>query len=166
MHFVYEFQAEHLYKVLEAVAKEVASPQEMLGSIGESLLRVNDERHAQGLAPDGTPWAPLKPSTLEAKRGPAILNEHGDLLRFHSQVEGDSVAVGTNDWKAAIHHFGTKPYTILPKTKKALHFGGVTVKRVEHPGLPARELVGFPESDAQLVADVIGDHLTEVLSRL
>lgn len=137
----------------------------MLANIGESLLRVNDERHDQGLAPDGSKWKELSPLTLKTKRKPKMLYDHGDLLRFHAQVEGDALRLGTNDWKSAFHHFGTKPYTITPKRAKALRFAGMMRKRVHHPGLPARQLVGFPESDAQHTADVVHDHLLVVLMR-
>jgi len=95
-----------------------------------------------------------------------MLYDHGDLLRFFYQVDGDTLRIGTADWKAAFHHFGTKPYTITPKKAKALKFGGIYRKRVNHPGLPARLLVGFPTSDQQLVTDVIEDHLTAVLNRV
>ena len=166
MQFTIEFQADHLSRALEAVRLEIATPQEMLGSLGESLLRVNQERHDQGLAPDGSKWEELSPLTLQNKRKPKILYDHGDLLRFHYQVLGDSLRIGTNDWKAAFHHFGTKPYTITAKKAKALKFGGMFRKRINHPGLPARQLVGFPASDRQLVVDVIEDHLTAVLNRV
>lgn len=166
MQFTVNFQVGHLVRILEAAAREIATQQQMLGSLGESLLRVNNQRHDQGLAPDGTPWEPLKPLTLKSKKTTRILFEHGDLLRFHYQVSGDELMIGTNDWKASFHHFGTAPYTISPKTAKALHFAGLTVKRVHHPGLPARPLVGFPESDAQLTGSVIEDHLALVLNRL
>lgn len=166
MQFTSEFQADHLFRALEAVRLEIATPQKMLGSLGESLLRVNQERHDQGLAPDGSKWKELSPLTLQNKRKPKMLYDQGDLLRFHHQVEGDSLLLGTNDWKAAFHHFGTKPYTITAKKAKALKFGGMCRKRVNHPGLPARQLVGFPASDQQLVGDVIEDHLTAVLNRV
>lgn len=166
MHFTIEFQADHLSRALEAVRQEIATPAQMLGSIGETLKPVNEERHAQGLAPDGSKWKELSPLTLQSKRKPQMLRDHGDLLRFHYQVEGDSLRLGTNDWKAVFHHFGTKPYTITPKKAKALKFGGMYRKRVNHPGLPARPLVGFPVTDQQLVTDVIEDHLTAVLNRV
>ncbi len=166
MQFTIEFQAGHLSRALEAVRLEIATPQEMLGRLGESLLRVNQERHDQGLAPDGSKWKELSPLTLQSKRKPKMLYDHGDLLRFHYQVGGDSLRIGTNDWKAAFHHFGTKPYTITAKKAKALKFGGMYRKRVNHPGLPTRQLVGFPASDRQLVGDVIEDHLTAVLNRV
>ncbi|MEY2633602.1 MAG: hypothetical protein RIR00_2256 [Pseudomonadota bacterium] len=166
MQFTIAFQAEHLSRALEAVRLEIATPQQMLGSLGESLLRVNQERHDQGLAPDGTKWKELSPLTVQNKRKPKILFDHGDLLRFHYQVDRDTMRLGTNDWKAAFHHFGTKPYTITPKKAKALKFAGLLRRRVHHPGLPARPLIGFPESDQQLVTDVIEDHLTAVLNRV
>ncbi len=166
MQFSIEFQVDHLVRALEAVRREIATPQQMLGSLGESLLRVNDERHIQGLAPDGSKWKPLSPLTLQTKRKSRMLYEHGDLLRFHYQVVGEELKVGTNDWKAVFHHFGTKPYTITAKKAKALKFGGMLRKRVHHPGLTARLLVGFPDSDQRLVADVTDDHLTAVLNQV
>jgi len=100
-----------------------------------------------------------------------IANESLFLQYFFNQPKsdrllGDSLRIGTNDWKAAFHHFGTKPYTITAKKAKALKFGGMFRKRINHPGLPARQLVGFPASDRQLVGDVIEDHLTAVLNRV
>ncbi|CBJ40026.1 Putative bacteriophage tail completion protein S (GpS) (plasmid) [Ralstonia solanacearum CMR15] len=192
MQFTYEFQAEHLLRALNAVRQEVITPQQMLGSIGESLFRVNQERHDKGLAPDGTKWKPLSPLTIgtevwkkqgesfrkagqmslatarkvQARRS-RILYGHGDLLgSFNYQVTGSVLRLGFSDEKAAWHHGGTKPYTITPKKAKALAFAGLVRKRVHHPGLPARPLIGFPASDEQLVADVTADHLTEVLNRV
>lgn len=193
MHFTFEFQADHLVRALNAVRQEVITPQAMLGSIGESLFRVNQARHDQGLAPDGTKWKPLAPLTMGSavwnaqgksfrkagqmslashkkvvvRRGGRILYGNGDLLgSFNYQVRGAELRLGFSDEKAAWHHLGTKPYTITPKKAKALAFAGLVRKRVNHPGLPARQLVGFPASDEQLVADVTADHLTLVLNRV
>ncbi|MFV8668073.1 phage virion morphogenesis protein [Ralstonia pseudosolanacearum] len=193
MQLTYEFQAEHLLQALSAVRQEVITPQQMLGSIGESLFRVNQERHDKGLAPDGTKWKPLSPLTIgtavwqqqgqsfrkngqmslatarkvQARRGGRILYGNGDLLgSFNYQVTGAELRLGFSDEKAAWHHLGTKPYTITPKKAKALAFAGLVRKRVNHPGLTARPLVGFPASDEQLVADVTADHLKLVLSRV
>ena len=199
MQFTIEFQADHLARAMEAVRLEIATPQQMLGSLGESLLRVNQERHDQGLAPDGTKWKEASPMTIgsavwksqddsfrkngqmslatakkvqEKKR--RILYDHGDMLgSFNYQVQGTELKLGFSDQKAVWHHFGTgtygpkgAAYTITPKKAKALAFGGLLRKRVTHPGIPARQLVGFPSSDQRLVADVIEDHLTAVLNRV
>lgn len=172
MQFTVDFQADHLVSIMEAVRREIATPQEMLTSIGKLLFKVNQERHDQGLDPDGAPWKPLSPSTLaqgDRKGGP--LNKTGHMLQsFHNQVVGNELVLsfdGSRDaMLAAIHHGGTGPYVITPVKYKALNIGGVYRKRVNHPGLPARRLVGFPESDRTLVGEVIKDHLTAVLNRV
>lgn len=193
MQYTIQFQTDHLERSLAAVRHEFASPHVMLAGIGEALLRVNTDRHEKGQAPDGTPWKPLaagtiasqawskqgkdwrekKATSVEAGRKAAsrrILYQHGDLLRFHYQVAGAELFIGTNDHKAAWHHFGTgthgpkgKPYVIKPINKKALAFAGHVVKRVNHPGIPARPLAGYPAADEQLVKEVSHDHLTAVL---
>ena len=172
MQFEIEFKADHLNRVMEAVRREIATPQEMLGSMGESLLRVNRERHDKGLAPDGTKWKELSKLTLaQGKRKGGPLNRTGDLLNsFHYQVTGNALVLGFDSAfeakKAVWHHFGTDPYTIRPKHKAVLAFAGIVAKRVNHPGLPARPLVGFPVSDQKLVADITADHLIRVLNRV
>ncbi|PAS94828.1 MAG: phage tail protein, partial [Candidatus Dactylopiibacterium carminicum] len=81
MQFTIEFQADHLTRALEAIRQEIATPQEMLGSFGESLQFVNEERHRQGLDPDGQPWKELAASTLaEGKRKGGPLNKTGRML--------------------------------------------------------------------------------------
>lgn len=194
MQFEIKFKADHLNHMLEAVRREIATPHEMLASMGESLLRVNRERHDKGLAPDGTPWKPLSPLTLgsavwkkqdesfrksksmsiktankvRASRG-GVLKDTGAMLQaFHYQVAQNTLTLGFDGAfeakKAIWHHFGTDPYTIQPKHKAVLAFAGIVAKRVDHPGLPARPLVGFPASDQTLVANVTADHLIRVLT--
>lgn len=171
MQFDIEFQADHLTAVLEAVRREIATPAEMLGSIGESLFRVNQERHDQGLDPEGKAWEPLKESTLaEGKRKGGPLNKTGRMLaNFHYQVQGDNLRLGFDQgdgFPAIFHQDGSRAHVITATKAKALSFGGIFRKKVNHPGLPARPLVGFPESDRQLVGDVTADHLTAVINRL
>ena len=170
MQYTIEFQADHLNKVLEAVRREIATPAQMLGSIGESLLRVNQDRHNAGLAPDGTKWKELSELTLKEKRKGGILNKTGEMLQsFNYQVEGSDTLIlgfdGTRNAQLAIwHHNGTDPYKIEPKNGKVLKFAGIVAKHVNHPGLPSRQLVGFPVSDQKLTVDVIEDHLLNVLN--
>lgn len=173
MQFTVELQDDHLIRILEAARLGVASTQELLGSIGESLLRVNQERHDQGLAPDGSTWEPLAPSTIAAgKRKGGPLNKTGRMLAaIHWQVIGDELRLGFDGSRdgmlAAIHHRGTSPYTISAVKARALKIGSnLYRKRVRHPGLPARPLLGLPDSDIQLVTDVLDDHLTAVLNRV
>jgi hypothetical protein len=77
MQFKIEFKTDHLDRVMEAVRREIATSKEMLGSIGESLLRVNRERHDRGLAPDGSKWKELSPLTL----GNAVWKKQDESFR-------------------------------------------------------------------------------------
>jgi phage gpG-like protein len=171
MQFDVEFQAEHLDAMMAAIRHEVATPQEMLESMGLALVFANEERHRQGLDPDGKPWKELAESTKAAgprKGGP--LNRTGRMLEsFRHQANGDTLRLGFNDgdgFPAIFHQDGSKPHVISARKAKALAFGGIVRKRVNHPGLDARPLVGFPDSDQQLVADVAADHLSLVINSI
>lgn len=171
MQFAIEFQAEHLERTLAAVRRAIAEPAELLGEIGESLLRVNRERHDRGVAPDGSKWKELAPLTLAAgdRKGGPLEKTRRMLQTFHHQVAGNTLRMGffTGDgFKADFHNAGTRPYVITPKKANALAFAGMYRKRVNHPGLPARPVVGFPESDRQLTIDVTADHLTAVINHV
>lgn len=168
MQFEVDFQAEHLHKALAAIRREVATPAEMLGSIGESLFRVNQERHMQGLDPEGQPWKELAESTKAAgKRKGGPLNRTGRMLaNFHYQVQNNDLRLGFDHgdgFPAIFHQDGSKAHLIVARRAKALAFGGMFRKRVNHPGLDKRPLIGFPEADQQLALDVVADHLTLVL---
>lgn len=167
MLFTAEFQTKELTRAVAAVLADLARPEHLLGNIGEALLRVNSRRHEQGLAPDGTPWHPLSAATVAAKKKHKnrILYGEGDMLgSFHYQADVNALTLAFTDRKAIWHHDGTKPYDIRPKVAKALKFGGLIRKRVHHPGLPARPLVGFSDSDAQLTGDVTVDHFDAILN--
>lgn len=171
MQFTVEIQAHHLTAIMQAIRSELSTPAGLLENVGEHLLNTNQERHDRGVDPDGRPWKELAPSTLAAgarKGGP--LNKTGRMLRsLHYQVQGDVLKLGFDDgdgFKAKFHQDGSKPHEIRPKVAKALHFGGRFVRRVNHPGLPARTLLGFPLSDQSLVGDVVADHLDIVMKRI
>ncbi|MDD2660050.1 MAG: phage virion morphogenesis protein [Methylococcales bacterium] len=170
MQFEVEFNTEHLDRMMEVIRREIATPEEMLGSIGESLLNINRERHRQGVAPDGLEWKELSPLTSEqGNRIGGPLWKTGRMLRsFNYQVNGEVLRLGFNGGRggklAGFHNFGTDPYTIFPKNKTVLAFAGIFTKRVNHPGLPKRQLIGFPDSDKSLVEHVTSDHLTRILN--
>ena len=168
MQFTIEFQADHLKQMLEVVRREIASPQEMLGSMGESLLRVNQERHAKGVDPDGKAWAELAESTKAAgKRKGGPLNRTGRMLaNFHYQATADSLRLGFDGgdgFPAKYHQDGSRPHN---QRNRIVEGFGAIKQRVNHPGLPIRRLVGFPDSDQQLVVDVTADHLSLVLNSI
>jgi phage virion morphogenesis protein len=141
-------QSQHREPALAAVAAV------MLGA-------VEDNFRAEGRP---VKWAPLKVSTLAARaasgKSGKILQATGKLAAsitpFHSN---DMAGVGTNRPYAAAMHFGSKPHDILPRTKKALAFGGRVVKKVKHPGTVARPFMVLTDRDKADMMNIMGRHI-------
>lgn len=93
-----------------------------------------------------------RPRSWKARRSGSnpLLKKSGALVQSIrvASVSNDSVVVGTDRPYAAFHQWGTKPYVIRPTLKKALFWSGAghPVKKVDHPGLPARPFLPFYKS--------------------
>jgi len=160
---------EPVKQALNDLAGKVKDLSPVMKIIGEYMLRSTEDRfNSQGPSPDGSPWVPLKASTLRRKKHSKILTESG-LLRgsIRYQLQGPSaVAIGTNRVYAAIHQLGgkTSPSVIVPKTKKALFWPGAAhpVKSVRHPGsvIPARPFLGVSVQDSTGIVGIINRYLS------
>lgn len=135
------------------------------GTIGSRIWEKQDKAFREGNTRRGAMHS-LK-IAREVKASARPLWRSGEMLNtsFHPQVIGDTLHLGFDIDRAIWHHQGTKPYTISPVKAKALAFNGIAVRRVNHPGLPARPLIGFPDGDANLVADECADYLQIALER-
>lgn len=97
------------------------------------------------------PW----PARKHDSSNPILIQS--TLLRRSIRVTrttSDEVEVGTDRPYAAAHQFGTKPYTIRPKTAKALFWPGAPhpMTAVHHPGLPPRPFFPFDSSGSMTPA--------------
>lgn len=135
------------------------------GTIGSRIWEKQNKSFREGSTQRG-PMHSLK-TAREVKAGARPLWRTGEMLSnsFHYQIIGDALHLGFDIDRAIWHHGGTKPYTISPRKAKALAFNGIAVRRVHHPGLPARPLIGFPDVDADLVAEECADYLKIALER-
>lgn len=128
---------------LARIAREVRHPAKILRALGTSFATAAQDAFDDA-AMRPSPWAPTKTG-----RKPLV---NKGLLRRSIRVThfgDDSVTVGTDRVYAAFHQLGTRgPYEIRPKNKKALAWpgGSQPVKKVMHPGLPARPF--FPVDSA------------------
>lgn len=131
--------------------------------VGIMHTEVEDNFDAQGRPS----WMPLKASSLASKYRREIITKKGNIrrdnvARFREAVRQNRILqasgqlassivmfssatqaiVGSNKVYAAIHHFGgkTKAHVIRARRKRALAFGGILRKSVNHPGsvIPAR----------------------------
>lgn len=139
----------------------------LMADAAELLLESAQRRFTTGVDPSGTPWAPLRDGS-----GRTPLTVTGALRDQHGVAHGrDWAEVFATMRYALWQHEGTDPYVILPKAGKALAFGNdvsiaagprrtqagksVVVRKVEHPGLPARRWLGVSAED-QVALDALG----------
>jgi phage virion morphogenesis protein len=159
---------ESVQKALAELAGKMADRSPVMKVIGEYMVRSTEDRFKrQGPAPDGSPWAPLKPSTLKRKKHSKTLTESGALRGdIHYQLLGaNGVSIGTTGRVpyGAIHQLGgrTAPRVILPNRKKALRTPYGIFKKVNHPGsvIPARPFLGVSDTDSGKIVGIINHYL-------
>lgn len=150
----------------------------LMADVAEGLLQSTQERFVAGVAPDGTPWAELRPSTKRMKRGPGILRETGQLAGTLSHSWGDEFAeLVASAYYAKWHQTGTNPYVIRPTKGKALAIPGIAEgpatqegagptllrRSVQHPGLPPRPFMGVARDDVQMIQDAVEEAFRRAL---
>jgi len=118
----------------------------VLDDIGQAIEASTVQRFEIGAGPDGNPW----PESLRAKLfGGKTLVDKGRLVDSIShQVAADrqSVEIGTNDERAAIHQFGGE---IKPVNARKLHFflADGTEVCASQVMMPARPFIGLDLDD-------------------
>jgi len=126
----------------------------LMQEVGEYLLLSTGERFKAGKAPDGTIWAPKKPSTMaaQARRGdrpdPRPLFWRGTLSSTIGMRAGPaSVEVGSNRVYAAM-----------------MQFGGTRARFPRLWGdIPARPFLGLAAADREEVLDIVAGWLEGAL---
>ena len=170
-------------EALNDLGRRMANPSPVMKIIGEYMIRSTEERfNRQGPAPDGTPWAPLKPGTLRRKKHSKILTESGALRGgIHYQLLGrNGVRIGTgmNIPYAAIQQLGgTIDQAARTATLAFKNRGGgflsrkaaskrKTAVRVATASygarkitIPARAYLGISDQDSGVIVGMINDYL-------
>jgi phage virion morphogenesis protein len=162
----------HIIQQLRELLALVERREGLMATLAGTMARAVEDNFAE----QGRPaWQELHPGTIAGRRQSGtwpgqILQRTGRLAASIQQDwDANSAVVGTNVAYAAIHQFGgqTKPHAIRPKFKRALAFGGVVVRQVQHPGskIPARPFLALtPEDGEDLIADA-EDFLQEQINR-
>lgn len=159
--FVIELDATAALRNLAEAARRTEDLSPVMLDIGELLLESTRARFASSVAPDGTPWLPLRDGS---GRRPLLLT--GTMSRQIFPSSGRNfVELSATQRQARYHQFGTAPYTIEPRGDGPLAFsvGGrkVFAKRVNHPGLPARPFLGVSDADAEAIDKLAGEYLAD-----
>lgn len=129
--------------------------------IGELLIVRTRERFAAGVGPDGTPWAPKSPVTLQQYRRrrvnapkPLIGESKRLSTEIAKRVGDDSVEVGSALVYAATQQLGALKGSF-----------GRTAKGAPIPWgtIPARPFLGISDQDRTDIRDILLEHLEEAL---
>lgn len=154
---------------LRRAAAEMGNARPLMGAVAHIMSRAVEDNFKEegrpkwkdlaastklGMQVSGSDWKSLRGGgSMSIKPwGGRILQRSGMLAASMQTTFGNTTAVvGTNKVYAAIHQFGgkTKPHVIRPKTKRALSFGGIVVRSVNHPGsnIPARPFLMLAPRD-------------------
>jgi len=123
-----------------------------LRDIGEYMLNATKERFAAGEAPDGTPWAENKPSTLAKKKGDKPLI--GESKRLSNEISyaltGEGVEIGTSLEYAAVQQFGADQGEFGNTSRGA---------PIPWGDIPARPFLGINADDEHEILAIIGEHI-------
>ena len=145
--------------------------------VGAYLTLAHDERFAKAESPDGIKWAPLSQTTLAKKTRnlDKILVETGHLREsLHYQMEGDTLAFGTNVIYGAVHQFGAKQgqfgrYSQIGRVKKyglGSFKGSAGTKKgfpIPWGDIPARPFLGVANEDHKPILSILERHLRRSL---
>jgi len=140
---------------LYAMINQLQDRRQLMGALVGIMHGAVEDNFQDGGRPR---WVDLHPGTkaARAKQGTwpgQILIRSGQLVAsLQDSFDNDHATVSTNKAYAAMLHFGgqTRPHVIRPRFKRALAFGGVVVRQVNHPGskIPARPFMTLTEGDA------------------
>jgi phage virion morphogenesis protein len=132
---------------------------DVMGEIGEYLVRSTKERFNEGTAPDGTPWAKNSPVTLARKNDPNPLIDTKALFEniFH-EAGRNEVQVGSSRDQAAVMQFGAAQGefgAFIGKDKRGRdHF-----HHLPWGDIPARPFLGLSDEDETALVGIIEEYL-------
>lgn len=154
---------------LRGLQDAMADTTPLMAEISEYLWDSTRERFRTQTDPNGKAWKTLHPRYKESKpeaQRERILTLNGYLRsKIVKAYDAHSATVGSDRGYAAIHQFGgrTRPHVIKPRYKKALAFGGMVRKSVQHPGsnIPARPFLGLSDADRSEIIEITLDFLQQ-----
>ncbi len=130
-------------ETLNRLVRAGGDMEDALAAIGEHLITSHRARFAEGVDPEGTPWAPLDPKTVARKKRNAdkALIASGMLMEtLRYQTAADRLEFGTDRIYGATHQFGRPEANI-----------------------PARPFLGVSREDEAEIEAIIAEHIRRAI---
>lgn len=126
---------------LRKLIEKSGQPRAVLSAMGAELVSIT-RGNFQNPSYRPSAWAPKK----RANGKPLLVGS--SLLSRSIRVSESTdrkVVISSDRRYAPYHQFGTRPYVIRPKNRRALAWPGAAhpMKKVNHPGLPPRPFFPF-----------------------
>lgn len=157
---------------LKRAAAQMTDKRPLMRMVSGIMMRAVEDNFEQQGRPK---WPDLHPGTKmsRAKQGfwpGKILQRTGGLASsMVRRSDSNTAVVGTNKVYAAIQFLGgrTSPHVIRAKNKRALSFGGIMVRQVNHPGsnIPARNALRMTPRDLRDIVEEAGDFYDRAIAK-
>lgn len=147
-----------LDKSLLKMADKITDTHHLLEGIGNILVTNTQRRFDKEESPKGEKWKKSQRAILQNGK---TLTDKGQLKKsIASQIQGDTVIVGTNKEYARIHQFGG---VIKPKKGKYLKFKNPdgTWSLVKEVTMPPRPFIGISDDDIDDAKHLIADFMKD-----
>ncbi len=150
------FDDRQLRKAIARLEKLDGALKPALQEMGEVLIDSTKQRFVTGTAPDGSDWAPNKPSTLSRKSGskPLIGETHRLSDEIHYQIDAGRLLIGSVLKYSAVQQFGAaKGEFGKDRRGRPIPWGRI----------PARPFLGISDTDKQHLLEIIQEHVEDSL---
>lgn len=156
-----ELKEDEVSGVLGRLSRALTDMTPVMQEIGEMLVDSTKQRFKEGVAPDGSAWAPKSPATLAAykRRGDRVdmrplFGPSGRLSSEINYLAGpESLEVGSSLIYAAVQQFGAAQGA----------FGANTAGRpIPWGNIPARPFLGLSDHDRTNIVETVSEWLERV----
>lgn len=146
--------------LLETLSNGVRYRVPLMRTLANTMRSAVDQNFEAGGRPK---WLGVK----SRPNGSPLINSGTLRNTIRATWDNDEALVGTNLAYAAIHQFGgkTKPHKIKARHKKALAFGGLVRKSVNHPGskIEPRPFLALTSQDEADILEDVQDYFQRLI---
>jgi len=145
-----EIEDKELTDFLQGRLAKMEDMRPFLRAAGEHFMFEIGERFETETAPDGTPWAPLAPSTVANRARKRGVSELG-ILRETGRMRG-TLAYAVTENAVSVGFNAVIDGTNIQSA--ALHHHGANAGRNGASKIPPRPILGMTPDDGQILSDM------------
>ena len=156
--FKIEFNAAPIFDYLAQASKVLDDMTPVYQDIGEYMVGSTKERFQQGVAPDGSAWAPKKPSTIARYLAAGDGNRPKPLIGPSQRLSNEITPLATRD---SVEIGSSLEYSGVMQNGAAKGAFGTNSRGGPIPwgNIPARVWLGISDTDERNIIEIVDEHL-------